>query len=66
MDLVAVKRNNRQPDRLEIMLVQVKGGSGRISEEEIKRLRKARRRLKITLGAAEMPRTKVHLSRVQP
>jgi hypothetical protein len=35
VDLVAVKRNNRSPDELTIMLVQVKGGSARVTKEEL-------------------------------
>ena len=38
---MAVKRNNRSPDELTIMLVQVKGGSARVTKEEIARLRRA-------------------------
>lgn len=66
VDLVAVKRNNRKPDQLEIMLVQVKGGKGRITSDEIKRLRNARRKLKVTLGGAEMPKTKVRFFKIPP
>jgi len=33
VDLVAVKRNNRSPDELTIMLVQVKGGSARVTSQ---------------------------------
>jgi hypothetical protein len=33
VDLVAVKRNNRSPDELTVMLVQVKGGTARVTQE---------------------------------
>ena len=33
--VVAVKRNNRSPDELTIMLVQVKGGRARATKEEL-------------------------------
>ena len=52
VDLVAVKRNNRSPDELTIMLVQVKGGSARVTKEEIARLRRATTRLQVTWNVA--------------
>ena len=54
-DLVAVKRNNRSPDELTIMLVQVKGGSARVTKEELSRLRKAVKRVQITWNVAAKP-----------
>ena len=55
VDLVAVKRNNRSPDELTIMLVQVKGGSARVTKEEIARLRRAATRLQVTWNVAVKP-----------
>jgi hypothetical protein len=64
VDLVAIKRNNRRPDQLEIMLVQVKGGSARVTTDEIERLKNAGHKLKIRLAGAEMPEAKVRLFRI--
>lgn len=62
VDLVAITLNNKRPDELEIMLVQVKSGKGnRIDEKKKERLRIARRKLKITLAGAEIPETKVNI-----
>jgi len=61
VDLVAIKRNNRRPDQLEIMLVQVKGGRGRVTTDEIERLKKAKHELRIRLAGAEMPGTRVRI-----
>jgi hypothetical protein len=59
---VAITLNNKRPDELEIMLVQVKSGKGnRIDEKKKERLRIARRKLKITLAGAEIPETKVNI-----
>jgi hypothetical protein len=55
VDLVAVKRNNRSPDELTIMLVQVKGGSARVTKDELLRLRRAARRLQVTWNVAAKP-----------
>jgi hypothetical protein len=55
VDLVAVKRNNRSPDELTIMLVQVKGGSARVTKEEIARLRRAANRLQVKWNVAQKP-----------
>ena len=55
VDLVAIKRNNRRPDELTVMLVQVKGGSARVSASEVARLRAATERVKVTWNVAEKP-----------
>jgi hypothetical protein len=55
VDLVAVKRDNRSPDELTIMLVQVKGGSARVTKDELSRLHKAASRLKVTWNVAAKP-----------
>ena len=49
------RRNNRSPDDLTVMLVHVKGGSARVTAEEIGGLRVAARKLKITWNVAEKP-----------
>jgi hypothetical protein len=55
IDLVAVKRDKRDPDCLEIIFVQVKGGEARITAEELKRLHAATKSAKIYCAVAEKP-----------
>jgi hypothetical protein len=43
------------------MLVQVKGGRGRVTTDEIERLKKAKHELRIRLAGAEMPGTRVRI-----
>ena len=45
------------------MLVQVKGGSGRIKKEEIARLRQAERRLRVEWNVAQKPATTLRFER---
>lgn len=59
VDLVAVKRDNRNPDNLRVLLVQVKGGSARVSEQELTRLQDAVKRLEVDWNAVEKPGTTV-------
>jgi hypothetical protein len=63
VDLVAVKRNNRSPDELTIMLVQVKGGSARVMKEEVTRLRRAANRLKVKWNVAAKPEKTVRFKK---
>jgi hypothetical protein len=63
VDLVAVKRDNRSPDELTIMLIQVKGGSARVTKEEIARLRRAATRLQVTWNVAVKPAKSVRFKR---
>jgi hypothetical protein len=63
VDLVAVKRNNRSPDELTIMLVQVKGGSAKVTNEEISRLRRAASRLRVKWNVAAKPAKTVRFER---
>jgi hypothetical protein len=55
VDLIAVKRDKHDPDVLTIVLFQVKGGGARVTLKEIKRLRKAVRRVKVEWNVAEKP-----------
>jgi hypothetical protein len=55
VDLVAVKRDNRSPDELTIMLVQVKGGSARVTKDELSRPRRAAKRVPVTWNVAAKP-----------
>jgi len=59
VDLIAVKRNKNNPDMLQLVLFQVKGGRARVSEEEIKRLRQAARRIRVGWNIAEKPKRSV-------
>jgi len=59
VDLVAVKRDKKDPDLLTIVLFQVKGGGARVTPNEITRLREAKRRLKIHWNVAEKPKKAV-------
>ena len=54
VDLVAIKRNNKKPDELEIIFYQMKGGSARITLKEIERLKQAVNvaKIKISWGVA--------------
>jgi hypothetical protein len=56
VDLVAVKRNNRRPDEIEILLVQVKGGTARVSRAELDRLERAARWVRADWDVAEKVR----------
>lgn len=64
VDLIAVKRNKQDPDKLNIVLVQVKGGSARVSSEEISRIKKAVKKVNISWIVAEKPRKTVKFSRL--
>lgn len=54
-DLVAIRRNNRAPDEITVMLVQVKGGKARLALGEIDRLRTAAKRVRLKWNVAEKP-----------
>jgi len=53
VDLVAIKRDNKRPDRLEIIFFQMKGGSARVTDDELSRLEKAVKNVKISWNVAE-------------
>jgi hypothetical protein len=59
VDLVAVKRDSKNPDLLTIVLLQVKGGSARVTQSEIDRLRTATQQMKRRWNVAEKPKTVV-------
>ena len=63
VDLVAVRRNNRRPDELTVMLVQVKGGSARVKREEQNRLRQAIRLVRVAWNVAEKPERTVRFAK---
>lgn len=55
VDLVAIKREAGDPDKLTLVLLQVKGGCARVSRQEKERLRVAVRRAKVVWNVAEKP-----------
>lgn len=55
VDLIAVKRDKKDPDRLQLVLVQVKGGRARITADELKRLQIAKKCIKIHWNVAHKP-----------
>lgn len=63
VDLVAVKRDRRNPDCLKIMLVQVKGGSARVTSDEIARLENATRSAEVIWNVAQKPKKVVRFRR---
>jgi hypothetical protein len=59
VDLVAIKRDKKDPDSLRIVLFQVKGGGARIKGPELIRLRNAASRIKVEWNYTTKPRTAV-------
>ena len=59
VDLVAVKRDRKDSDKLNIVFVQVKGGTAKVSLKEITRLKKAVKKACISWNVAEKPKNKV-------
>jgi hypothetical protein len=55
IDLVAVKLDRKDPDKLKVVLFQVKGGSARMKEEEKARLKKAVKKVEVAFNWAEKP-----------
>lgn len=55
VDMIAVKRSSKDRDRLDIVLVQVKGGSAKIKKKHIRRLQLAAKHSKISWGVATKP-----------
>jgi len=59
VDLVAVKRDRKDPDKLRVVLIQVKGGTAKVTLEEIRRLRKAVDKVEVSWNVAEKPEKQV-------
>lgn len=55
IDLVAVKLDRKDPDKLRIILFQVKGGSARISKTQKARLQNALEKAEVNCNWAEKP-----------
>ena len=63
VDLVAVKRDTRNADRLKVLLVQVKGGSARITDHELRRLKDATRCIDVDWNVAHKPAKAIRFKR---
>ncbi len=55
VDLVAVKRDKKDPDKLHVVLIQVKGGTANVTLDEIRRLRKAMDKVEVSWNVTETP-----------
>jgi len=66
VDLIAVRRDSKDPDLLTIILFQVKGGGARVTDNERNRLRKAASRIKIQWNIAVKPGTRVKFQKNLP
>jgi len=55
IDLVAIKLDKQDPDKLKVILFQVKGGSARTKDEERIRLRNAVKKVEVSHNWAEKP-----------
>ena len=63
VDLLFVRRHKSDPNLLHIPLLEVKGGTARVNEKEIRRLSTAVRRLKVDWNGAEKPKRSVRFRR---
>jgi len=59
VDLVAVKRHRKDLGELRVVLIQVKGGTARVTLDEICRLRKATDKIEVAWNVAEKPKKQV-------
>lgn len=55
IDMVAIKLDRSDADKLKIMLLQVKGGSSKVKDDEKIRLEKAINKIEIAFNWAEKP-----------
>ncbi|MCW3994777.1 MAG: hypothetical protein NWE98_01345 [Candidatus Bathyarchaeota archaeon] len=55
IDLIAVKLDRKDCDKLKIMLFQVKGGSARMNKEQIVRLKNAVKKVEVSYNWSEKP-----------
>jgi len=62
IDLVAVRLDKRDQDKLKVILFQVKGGSAKISEDQKKRLEEAIKKVEIAFNWAEKPEKSVQFA----
>lgn len=66
VDLLAVKRNRKDPDRLDLVLFQVKGGKARLTKRELDRLKRAVRKVRVEWNVVEKPGRSVKFRRSLP
>jgi len=59
VDLVAFKIDKKDHDKLRMILFQIKGGAGKVKEEEKKRLEEAVKKVDVSFDWAEKPQSKV-------
>lgn len=57
--MVAIKIDKKDKDKLKIMLLQVKGGSARVKDAEIKRLGRAIKKVEVAFNCSKKPRKTV-------
>lgn len=61
--MVAVRRDNKNPENLSIMLFQDKGGQAKVRESKISRLKRAVKNLLVDWNCAEKPSNKVNFKK---
>ena len=66
VDIVAIRRAKNNPDHLDVMLLQVKGGSARVTAPEIDRLRKAVSILQVSWNVVHKPKRTVQFMKRIP
>lgn len=66
VDLVAVRRAKNNPDHLHVMILQVKGGSARVTPVEIDRLRETVRTLQVSWNVVHKPKRTVEFMKRIP
>jgi len=59
IDLIAFKLDKKDPDKLKIILFQVKGGSAKLDGNQISRLREACKKVEVAYNCATKPATTV-------
>jgi hypothetical protein len=55
IDMIAVKLDKEDPDKLKIILFQVKGGVAKMTGDEVKKLQKACKKIEVACNYAEKP-----------
>ncbi len=66
VDLVAAKRDRKDPDTLDLVLFQVKGGKARVTKRELHRLKRAVRKVRVEWNVVEKPGRSVKFRRPLP
>jgi hypothetical protein len=55
IDMIAVKLDKKDPDKLKIILFQVKGGAAKMTQNQVDRLQKACKKIEAAFNYAEKP-----------